>query len=49
MRNREFQLALQHVARQVEEKCCPYYRTFTEGNLKVVVSKVGNTKDVIQL
>ena len=30
-RNREFQLAMQqcYVARQVEEKCCSYYRTLT--------------------
>ena len=28
-RNNVLQLAMQHFARHFEEKCCPYYRTFT--------------------
>jgi len=33
-----FNLHCNNVARQVEEKCCPYYRTFRKGVRVVTVS-----------
>jgi len=32
-----FNLHCNNVARQVEEKCCPYYRTFNDSDLKIVL------------
>jgi len=35
-----FNLHCNNVARQVEEKCCPYYRTFKVGNTSVNIFNV---------